>query len=693
MLSSLVKGVSLCAIVFFILPKANGQQFSISTPVINTCSGVLEDTGGPGGEYGNNESFTTTICPDTVGGELTLTWSVFNLSIVGSQNSWDRIEMWDGNSTSANYLGSYTGSSLSGLTASATIYNTSGCLTIRFTSNGVGTGNFAASISCIGGSNTCNQPTAISSTAISDTTILCLGDTLFLDGSNSIPYGGTTITEWQWNTGVMAPFVTSSPIDTLVLTEAGVIALQLLVTSDENCTSTISEPQNILVSGPVSFLGTITPETVCIPATVDLFGNATLDPFVQVSYTGAQYGPGIFLPDDVGVILTSTAVYTNASVGSTVTDPAELGDICLNMEHSYMGDLFVQLECPNGQFVNLHEQGGGGTFLGAANDSDTSAEPVPGICWEYCFNTNPDHGSWADCAQFGPTPNVTTSSTGSALVAGSYTPVTALTSLIGCPVNGEWKMKFTDLWGGDNGFLCSWSISGFPQEIDSSYVSLSATLDLQNPALTNWTGPATTPSATLPIIATTQITNLGPNTYTFTVKDSYGCRFDTTVTIVGSDTIEFTLVQIDGVIYAPDGLGTYEWSFNGAVLSNEVSSSIAVVGSGLYAVNILTSNGCAGTDSIMGYQPMGISEFFDPTPLRIIPNPTNGTFRLQLDRIEGNSCTLELCDVTGRLVLAEQYSRWSATETIQAGHLNQGTYFIQVVSVDERFVGKVILER
>ena len=99
--------------------------------------------------------------------------------------------------------------------------------------------------------------------------------------------------------------------------------------------------------------------------------------------------------------------------------------------------------------------------MGAANDSDTSAEPVPGICWEYCFNTNPDHGSWADCAQFGPTPNVTTSSTGSALVAGSYTPVTALTSLIGCPVNGEWKMKFTDLWGGDNGFLCSWSISGF----------------------------------------------------------------------------------------------------------------------------------------------------------------------------------------------------------------------------------------
>lgn len=922
----------------------NAQQFSISTPSITTCSGVLEDTGSAAAEYGHNESFTTTICSNTSQSVISLNWFVFNLSLEGTVNDRDRIEIWDGNSTNATFLGRYTGNELTGLFVSPTSFNTSGCLTVRFTSNGSGAGNFAAGITCIQLGSVCDQPTAISTTVAVDTVVLCLGDTLFLDGSNSISYPGTTITEWKWTTGVSAPLVTYSPIDTMVFTEAGVVALQLVVTSSENCVSTPTEEQIILVSGPVSFLGTIAPGTVCIPGEVDLVGNATLAPFVQVSFTGAEYGPGLLLPDILGVPFVSTATNYSAPFGSTVTDPSELGDICLEMEHSFIGDFVLELACPNGQSVLLHQQGGLGTFLGDANDSDPFGNPVVGTCWQYCFNTNPDHGTWVDCSESGVTPNVIQVSQGNALAPGSYSPITSLDSLIGCPFNGEWSLKVTDLWAADNGFLCSWSL-GFTVEYDSSYIGLSGSLDLQDPAQTFWSGPNLTGTSD-PTIASVPFNALEEHDYTFTVIDSYGCLYDTTVTIrghnapmvdagvdvtlcgpsamlVGSaefgipdscsyllrlrrtssssipsvgivrviqsgDTLVFGYINstsvthfisvIEGgsfeILYTAasgpynTGLGFTLTSTNGTELfdsgwgpptgslynepvscagiipptgtifwtpqvgldhPNSDTTTLNAPAHGWYTLTVGYPNGCSVSDSIfvtdlvlrMGlqwnasdsllcadqsvtgayqwfrdgelftttttpclydppigwwyaiaapdsgcvhlsdslltcpeiflentgthihaigagglirwtlngdtiqyygyYLPITVSGEYTVTstlshgcvvtatmyvdvlvgmdgpdgeaPLRIIPNPTNGTFRLMFGSMDGRPCMLEIRDLTGRLVYTKRFSRWSNSQAIDVEHLSQGNYFVQVVSGEEQFVGKLILER
>jgi len=923
----------------------HAQQFSISIDSIVSCMGVLVDTGGSGGEYGNDENFTSTVCPVEPGGNITLNWVVFNLSTDGTQSSWDKIEVWDGNSTSATFLGAYTGSSLSGLVISATMNNPSGCLTVRFTSNSIGTGDFAAGISCGGSSSGCDQPVAIDNTIVPDDSVLCLGDTLFLDGSNSIPYPGTTITEWQWTTGLSVPFVTDSPIDTLVITEAGVVALQLQVTSNTNCASAVSGQQIILVSGPISFVGTVAPETVCIPGTVDFVGNATLEPFVQVSFTGGQFGLGIELPDDVGVPFISSATYTEALPEATISDPAEIGDICVEMEHSFIGDFVMELECPNGQSVVLHQQGGGGTFIGDANDLDLGSDPVPGACWEYCFNSTPDYGTWADCSSLGPTPNVVPTSQWIALAPGSYTPVTSLDELIGCPFNGEWTLTIIDLWGADNGFLCSWSL-GFTVEVDSSYISSSGSLDLLNEAQTFWTGPNIVPTAD-PTIASAPFDGLDEYDFTFTVIDSYGCSYDTTLTVNGynapeanagsdislcsatgmlegaaefgipdsctyrlqlqrnsntispgsgvvsmiilGDTTNFTynatlwvtypisiahgtpieiyytsgnsnsnhlfrlfdprgtvlynsgygpptgsafsgiascagiipptgsitwspqtglenanspvteinapaqgwytltvgypngcstsdsvlvtnetgqmalqwntstaLLCVDpsingnymwyrngtlnttsttpclsapaiglwnviaepagGCVYVSDSLlicpiitlslssngatilsvgdvgGQYSWTLNGEPVMGG-GPYLPITFSGTYTLTNTLANGCVTTASIDILLPVDINGASSTSPFRIIPNPNNGAFKIQYEGVEGRSCVLELRDVTGRLVSTEQFKDWSDPQSIQVGHLTQGTYFVDLISGSERHIGKLILER
>lgn len=522
-------------VILCLSTTTKAQQFLISQAQISTCTGVLLDSGGPDDPYGDNESFTTTICPNIPGRKTILNWLEFDLSLNGPVSTQDRVEIWDGSNVLSTYLGEYTGTELAGLIVNATVFNPTGCLTVRFTSNSSGTGNFAASISCSGSAPPCDTPpTAVNSMTFSDPMVMCVGDTLFLDGSGSTPFDGTSLIEWHWTTGNSAPLVSTAAIDTLVITEPGLLALQLKVVSNTGCSSQFTPAQYILASGPVHFNGTTAPSGVCYPDEAALVGNAALAPFVHVNAVGGDFGAGIPLPDDFSEpqILTSTIAW--AEPGSVITSAADLGDICLEMEHSFMGDLIITLECPNGTEVFLEEQGGGNTFLGDA--SDDLPNGVPGICWNYCFSATPDHGTWAESVASSDTPSVIPlNTTDVALAPGSYTPSGDLDDFIGCPVNGTWTLTFYDFWAGDDGSLCSWSM-GLPMAYDSSFADLSATLDLTDENVTYWSGAGVLNSATDPTMATMEIPTAGAFHPVFTVIDSYGCAFDTTVTILGVET-------------------------------------------------------------------------------------------------------------------------------------------------------------
>ena len=67
------------------------------------------DSGGQGaGGYGNNESYTYTLCPDAPGGAISLNFITFNLSTAGAAPI-DLMAIYDGNSTVT-----VTGSTLTG---------------------------------------------------------------------------------------------------------------------------------------------------------------------------------------------------------------------------------------------------------------------------------------------------------------------------------------------------------------------------------------------------------------------------------------------------------------------------------------------------------------------------------------------------------------------------------------------------
>lgn len=514
----------LLPLLFSIVQVSSAQQFSITAGSVTTCAGVLEDSGGPSASYSDNENFTVVICPDNPGDGISLQWIVANLSLAGPNNTEDRLMIWDGDSPSATPLGDYTGSALQGLIVSATTFNTTGCLTVRFISNGTGTGDFAASITCF---TPCERPTAVATMSEAVPALVCVGEEVTFDGTQSYAAQGFNIINYTWyfDDGDSAVGSTSSH----AFTEPGEYIVQLNLLDDNDCVNANVVDLQVLVSTTPSFIGTVESVETCLGATVDL--SAVVTPVTWTGIPDANFGGGVFLPDDVGQPFTSELTFTQFDPGQSVQSVNDILSICVEMEHTYMGDLVLQVICPNGQTMIFHQQGGGGTYLGAPNDTDSNTDPVFGECWEYCWSPTATNGTWVENSNTG-TQNTTPAGTppNESLNAGTYEPVQPFTNLVGCPLNGEWVYQSTDLWGADNGFICSWSID-FDPAIIPAVTQFTPDLGTATADSAGWTGPELVLDPNNPLVGTATPTGPGTYPYAFSVTDNFGCTYDTTITI------------------------------------------------------------------------------------------------------------------------------------------------------------------
>lgn len=583
------------------------DSFLISEPNIATCQASLLDTGGESeSPYGNNESFTTTICPD--GGEaISLNWVVFDLSTDGPAPI-DQMTIYDGDSVDPDRLiGTYTGSNSPGVT-SASFDNPSGCITIVWTSNSTGTGNFAAFITCY---EPCQPPLAEASIlgAASLPLLACQNEPITFDASASTAAEGFNIVEYKWDfdDGVLDSL--TGAVVTHSFPIAGEYVVQVYLTDDNECASTNLVDLQILVSTTPIFAGTAASDTVvCQGETVVL--DAT--PVQAVTWSAlpiVDFGDGIYLPDDQSEGFSSTLQFNGFAPGSTLTTVDDLVGICIDMEHSFMGDLVVSLTCPNGQTVIMHQQGGGGTYLGNALDGETDP-PSPGECWNYCFTPNAPNSTWANCAQFGPTPNTMPASNGgNALIPGDYTSVQPLSQLVGCPLNGTWTINIADLWGADDGFLCAWTME-FAPELYPELTNFTPVLGTSALDSAQWTGANVVTDPNTPLIAVVNTPEPGTFSYVFSVTDNFGCTYDTTLAITVSPAPQGPILitgdeQIceDGVAYlsVPEGFDTYIWS-----PVNASSSNVNIEEAGDYTVTVAFGD-CPYTT--------------DPFTVSVVPNP------------------------------------------------------------------------
>ena len=362
--------------------------------------------------------------------------------------------------------------------------------------------------------------------------------------------------------------------------------------------------------------------------------------------------------------------------GMTIQSVNDIAAVCVEMEHSFLGDFEMLIECPNGNTTVLksptteeaYQQNFLGVPYGGVDHSDPMYDSytpcayppnIPGKGFFYCFSnlrTKNQRGLLNQCPTISVlepmvmanTPCTTCDSTNRADSSGYYRPGAGSTignfsSLIGCPMNGDWTLSVCDWSGIDNGFVFSWYME--------LAINDSVMWNYQVPIDTViWTGPFMKPYSNVESILAPPIEECGKYHYDIRIIDGFACVWDTVTTMdvvcspvvnLGPDTAicEQMSVELDAGNPLPFGTTTYRWEPGGEdtqkIIAQTLPNSNSII---KYTASVANFNGktyCYGEDSInLIVHPAAMASFSmdkfplegcEPFEFQLISTSTNAT--------------------------------------------------------------------
>ena len=542
-LTTLILALSL----FFVSKTVGQNNISMQNGTISTstCGASFFDTGGANGTYSNNQSFTLTICSDDpVNNHIALGFNLIEIA------AGDELCFFDGSNTSAPSLGCASDfANNPNLVVETTSRNGSGCMTIRFTSNGSGTANgWSANVICIPSCQT------FTTKIVSATPAIVPVDTGWIDACpnitrigfkaagtyplNDIAYRQSdSLSKFEWNFDDGSP-VAYGPEVSHLFTKSGGYVVKLTVIDTHGCKNINYIKQRVRIAPRPTFnLGSVVSQ-ICAGQEVRLRGQTNrLDTSFQVSTMtnadsfriGQVRSEKLFIPDNQRDQYKSSVFFTDFNPGQTLTSAADLKRVFVNMEHSWARDLEIKIICPSQKVAILHK------FAGQTGNEIRIGQPrsnryIPGSDGTTPTTQNdPAMNPSGTGLEYGWTSAATRtwrSFTGTALSlgAGNYASEDPLSNLVGCPLNGEWSLSVKDQWPGDNGWIFYWGID-FEKRIYPKIETFKPFL-VSHSWLTN---PTVTSFMIDSIVARPR--NAGIASYTYQVKDNFNCVWDTAVNV------------------------------------------------------------------------------------------------------------------------------------------------------------------
>jgi len=509
----MIKHTNLVFFVFMLLcSMAIGQVYPISNhsgQTISTCTGVFTDSGESfSTPYQPNETFSISFCSnDQNRPVLVVHFQNFQLG------AGDVLRIYDGDNSSSPLLWEATGTQLQGVN----VYASTGCLHFVFQSSPSEQGpGWEAIISCKSICETFRveiQPQG--------------GKFDFCPGVGNVFFSATAFYLPQ-NIQIAPPTYTFSWVidgtsyqgqsQTHSFVETGIYPVVVSV-SDPTLNCTTKSERFVRLGTVPSFNGTgPLVEEVCARESFTLSGRAT--PNIYTTFNSSHQGVEV-IPDGTGLVYQSGITFDSFDSDAVILPTVGVSRVCIDIEHSRHGQLQIQLECPQGNRTMLKNFSAAQANLGEPVARNTH---TPGIPYTYCFTnsaprtiniTTPSFHSYIDQAgDF--------FANAAFIPAGDYRPDQAFQNLQNCQLNGEWKLVITDNISGQNGFVFGWSIYfdedlyppgklNFPRIVDRKWFS--GTTQLQgNPAVHSVNQP-------------------GTHNFRFEVTDSYGCSYDTIVSI------------------------------------------------------------------------------------------------------------------------------------------------------------------
>jgi len=655
-----------------------GPCYTMANTTITTCSGSLFDSGGQSANYLNNESYTLTLVPSTANAMAQLNFVSFS-----TESGWDYLYIFDGNSTSSPLIGQYSGSTLP---PAITATNSTGILTLRFTSDGsTAASGFEAAISCYI-TPTCSGAPNSGTASISSSTG-CITDIFNLNASGvSI---GTGIT-FQWYSSLTSsgPWsAINTATNTAFATSASVTTFYQMVTT---CSNSALSATTTIVSYTPSNCYTMSNNTiVACGGTIYDSGGSSND------YTSNEDFTLTIVPSaaNSSVTLTFNTFMTEAGYdyldiydGNSTSDPL-LG--------SYDGNTLPPVTTANNAagVLTLH-------FYSDGSFEDVGFD-ISVTCTSSCSGPPPAPAITTMSICSGNSATLTAAATGTAQW---YTTSTASTT----PISTNTLFVTPILLINTTYYVRDTSICGASSLVPVSIVVV--TTPTLNVSSTN-TAICMGQSATL--------TASSLNTYTWNTTATTSVIFvtptiTTNYTVTGNDLVCNT-IQTESISIVVNALPSVSMSASGITTicvtngsisltgspSGGVFSGAAVIGSQLSIANAGTfvpvysytdtSTGCSNTATTQVIvidcgSPAGLVSLVSTSGFNLYPNPNTGIFLIETNTKTNKS--ISISDITGRII----YSTVSEESSIQINinDFANGIYYVKVSANESIHVIKII---
>ncbi|MEI6851876.1 MAG: gliding motility-associated C-terminal domain-containing protein [Bacteroidota bacterium] len=602
--------------MFIVNAYAQNPLYLISQQgTVTDCAGDFYDSGGAGSPYGANQNLVITFNSSSLTNDhIKMTFNSFDV------DPGDTLICYDGPNTASPVIGKYNNNNLPPNFVDATIYNPSGDLTFQFKSNGaLQNSGWFGSLVC---EPACQKIIAdfdnnltIPHPNDSNYVDICIGNPITFAanvGAVSFPQNdtlyhqdpSTSTYSWDFGDGTTG----TGPVVSHTYTFVRGYDVSLTITDVRGCFNSNYLGGRVRIStNPIAEVHAVpdicsSSDTTYMTLGYNINSVVVVAPINSIQSSSQRYDSVTFIPDGPNCPPGSYNTYvtfTQFLPGQTITSANDVLSICVDIEHSFAGDLGFSIICPNGQQVILDgNDHSGGAYLGQANDTDgtPACDPsanAPGIPWVYCWSQIYTQQGYLNTLDAGTSPIPATDTIAH---TNYFTPDASLSGLIGCPLNGTWNIQITDNWGIDNGYVFWWSLNLDPSLLPGGW-SYQVPIDT-----VIWSG------SFLHIINDTTVMVIpnasGTYPYTVTVIDAYGCSYDTTLNIqvvqtpdpnLGHDT---TLCG-NNINYMLDaGAGDiYSWS------TGNVNQTQPVTTTGFYSVVVQNQNQaqtltCTGTDTV-----------------------------------------------------------------------------------------------
>ncbi len=338
--------------------------------------------------------------------------------------------------------------------------------------------------------------------------------------------------------------------------------------------------QKIQVSLTANFEGTKADEqeAMCLGQTSGLEGIVSPVTWKYKKDENIEQNPELI--DDTKTY-TSVFDYRIFNKTDVIVNSTDFDTIGIELEHSNLSNLKIELLCPNSNSIILKDFGGVNKYFG---------RPDNNVAYWYYWTNNPDNGTINSA-----------NPTGVSMPEGSYTSEQPFTNLAGCPLNGEWSIKITDNINPDSGYV-------YTARLKFSDAILPPQWTFTN-TYSKYVWSGTGVSNTLPDgSASATPTIKGSSEYKFNVTDNFSCAQDTSIFLQVTPA-SFTATPTEGPFelevdfqnttsWATD----YIWDFgDGADKSTEESPTHTYTyPAGRYKVlfTATASDGCYDTDTI-----------------------------------------------------------------------------------------------